>query len=254
MSKKDFAAALETLGRPIVFYPSIANVLGIKETLFVCQLVYWMPRATNDRGEGWVFKSAEEWEEETGLTYKEQIRVREVLREQGILEEESKRSEHRIYFRVNFEALNLVLEPDKKSDGHMTKSQMAPDERSDGTLPKVSSYKETEITTESTAEITRHSSNSGFALFRKVFSRKVKVSVQRNKFVVAQYEKAVGELGEDELQRRVVAWAESVGDRYKAKDQKKYAVRNFFDEVEDFEVEDEEAVVPVREKSRYPKL
>ncbi len=153
--------ALTRFGRPISFYPSIAKIIGLKETLFLCQLLYWTPRSRNYRGEGWVFKDSTEIEDETGLTYKEQVRIRKGLRAIGVLEEQYNRQEHTIYFRVDPTALDLLFDEFLSPGGHLTDGQMPggehltfgqvpPDQKADGTVPKVSSYKEPETTTEIT--------------------------------------------------------------------------------------------------------
>jgi hypothetical protein len=92
--------AVQELGRPIMFYRSLAKLIGIKESLLLCQLIYWTPRGRQDKGKGWIYKSAEEFEEETCLTYREQRRIRAVLVERGLIEEEYNREEHVMYFRV----------------------------------------------------------------------------------------------------------------------------------------------------------
>lgn len=146
--------SLKRLGRPVVFYPSVAKLIGMGESIFLAQLLYWTPRARNEMGDGWIYKSAEELEEETGLTYRQQRLVRRRLRKFGFLEECNRRTEHRLYFRVVPEAVDKLMEtpgaPNAWSHEHMTKSQVVPNQTSGGTLPNVISYKETESTTEST--------------------------------------------------------------------------------------------------------
>lgn len=242
MKTVDFSSALKTLGRTVSFYPSLAKVWGIKESLFICQLLYWTPRSYDE--DGWVYKTAEEWEEEIGLTYKEQIRARESLRDAGVLEEKQNRTEHRIYFRLNMEALKAVPVPDERSDEHLTKGKMASDERSTGTLPKVISYKGTEITT----EITTHSNGYSFSEFRKTFSGRMGVSVSNSKSMQAKFDAALKKLDGKELRARHVAWMDSAQYRYRDKrEMKQWAVKNFFDDVYDFELPEPE------KKKSYPK-
>jgi hypothetical protein len=107
MSAADFTGFVEALGRRIVYHPSLARLLGsLKAAIFLEQLMYWTPRA-KDR-DGWVYKTAVEWEEETGLTYEEQKLARKILRKHGVMEERRARIEHRLYFRVNRQALNAL--------------------------------------------------------------------------------------------------------------------------------------------------
>jgi len=142
--------AIKLLGRPVAYYPSIARVVGIKESLFLCQLIYWTPRARNDRGKGWIYKSADEMQTETGLNYKEQCHARENLKIFGVLEEVYERTTHRMYFRINPQGINKVLASDKREDAHLTKGEVPYDVSAGATLQKGSSYKGTENTTENT--------------------------------------------------------------------------------------------------------
>lgn len=96
------ASVIRELGRPVAFYPGLARILGIEETLFFVQLMYWGERT--DNAEQWVFKSADEWESEIALTYRQQARVRDRLKEIGILKERTDRPNHRIYFRIDWDA------------------------------------------------------------------------------------------------------------------------------------------------------
>src|SRR5262249_6843734 len=145
--------ALKRLGRPVVFYPFLAKLIGIEEAIFVAQLVYWTPRSKSESG--WIYKSAEDLELETSLTYRQQRRVREGLCRRGRLEGRYAREQHRPYLRVIPEALHELASeeaPDQTSGAHLTIRQMPHDQREGGTLRKVSSYKEAESTSEITAE------------------------------------------------------------------------------------------------------
>lgn len=138
----EYAEALEKFGRPMTYYPSIAKWLGLKETIFLCQLIYWTPKAHS--GDGWIYKKVEEMQAETGLTYKEQIRLRESLVTQGLLEQRYSREEHVLHFKVNYTKFNSVAAQHmtkRQMPKHMTKSKMpASAQRGDGTLPKVSRH------------------------------------------------------------------------------------------------------------------
>lgn len=146
--------ALKRLGRPVAFYPSLAKIIGLKEAILICQLAYWTPRAKNEKGEGWIYKSAQELENETGLTYKEQIRVRQSLIQKGLLEDTYDRSGHRLYFRIVPSALDVLIPEHtgaaEVSTEHLTKGKVPPDEQVDGIVPKVSSFKEPKTTAETT--------------------------------------------------------------------------------------------------------
>jgi hypothetical protein len=144
--------AMKRLGRPVVFYPFLAKLIGMEEAILLAQLVYWTPRSRNEHG--WVFKSAEDLENETSLTYRQQRRVREELCTYGLLQERYSREEHRLYLRVVPEAIDRLASesqaPDETSGAHTTTGQVPHDETSQGTLRNVTSYKETETTSEIT--------------------------------------------------------------------------------------------------------
>lgn len=98
---------LHSIGQPIAFHPGLVPILGsVNAVLFFGQIFYWQDKAASDLG---VYKSSEEIQHETGLTYREQANAREKLRACGVLIETEKRLEHRIYFRVDFDALDALL-------------------------------------------------------------------------------------------------------------------------------------------------
>lgn len=144
------SSAIKQMGRPMTYYPSLARIIGLKESIFLCQLIYWTPRTHGD--EGWLYKSVEEMEEETGLSYKEQMRIRKSLIGKKLMEENYARDEHRLFFRISVEQIDKLGE--HMTNEHMLKGQLASDQRSDGILPKVRSIKSssTEITTETTTK------------------------------------------------------------------------------------------------------
>lgn len=115
--------ALRQLGHPVAYYPTLSKVFGMQEAVFIAQFVYWTGKGSNP--DGWIYKSASEIQEETGLTYEQQQRVRKVLGSstrygvrgkrvrrvhfEQIIEEKYERTEHRMYFRVNMEALDRAF-------------------------------------------------------------------------------------------------------------------------------------------------
>jgi hypothetical protein len=138
-----FSDFLETLGRPVAYYPSLAKVLGsIKAAVFLAQLMYWTPRGK--KAEGWVFKTAEEWEAETGLTYEEQLGAKKILGEAGknVIEIRYSRNEHTTYYRVKREVLDALWEASGKipdAQKHQGKSLVASGKSLGGTRGKPSS-------------------------------------------------------------------------------------------------------------------
>jgi len=141
VSGPGFSDFLESLGRPVAYYPSLAKVLGsIKASVLLSQLLYWSPRGK--KADGWVFKTADELKDETGLSYEEQAGARKILSNFDVIESRYARSEHTTYFRVKREALNALWEASRKNldaPEHLAKAQMAPGKSLGGTKGKPSS-------------------------------------------------------------------------------------------------------------------
>jgi hypothetical protein len=121
---------LSDVGRQIAFYPSLVKALGNRnDSIFICQMAYWKDKGNEP--DGWIYKTAEEVESETSLTYKEQIRVRKRLKLARILQEKYYKSIHRMYFKVDWDVLNGIWD--------MFISCEVPDHWSYTTCPLVSS-------------------------------------------------------------------------------------------------------------------
>jgi hypothetical protein len=91
------------LGKPISYFPSFRRITGTTNSvILLCQFLFW----SKVNRFKWFFKDAYDLEEETGLTYKEQKKAREILVDLKILEERYDRIDHTMYFRINPEVLN----------------------------------------------------------------------------------------------------------------------------------------------------
>src|SRR5258706_8449953 len=102
MKLSDF---LIDIGRPISYYPGLRKITGsTTATIFLCQMIYWTGKEQS--GDGWIYKTSDEIEQEMGLSYDEQVVARKKLVQRGIVEEDYKRLEHQMYFRVKMDALN----------------------------------------------------------------------------------------------------------------------------------------------------
>jgi len=63
------------LDRPIAFHRCFVTLTGsVKAAIMLSQAIYWQPRAKQE--DGWWYKTAEEWQEETGLSQHEQRTAR----------------------------------------------------------------------------------------------------------------------------------------------------------------------------------
>lgn len=133
-------------GRPVAFYPGLVKYLGsVNAVLFFCQIFYWLDKAESDLG---VYKTVEEIEEETGMTYREQVTARRHLVERGVLVETHKRLEHRIYYKIDIEKLDALLESADFQERNSRTAESAIREEA-----KAQSVNRTEITTETTLVI-----------------------------------------------------------------------------------------------------
>lgn len=123
---------LEGAGRPVAYYPSMARMLGdMKEAVFICQMAYWKEKGNDP--DGWIYKTSEEIDKETALSYKEQTGVRDGLKEKGLLQERYARTEHKMYFRVNWNAINDLWD-EYMTKEHMTKGKMPKKHSTDGDM------------------------------------------------------------------------------------------------------------------------
>lgn len=91
------------VGRPVAYYPSLKKItFSTTGSILLCQFLYWSDK-TDD---GWFYKTTEELEEETGLSYDEQKTARQKLKELNLISEQYKRLDHQLWFKVNQEVLN----------------------------------------------------------------------------------------------------------------------------------------------------
>lgn len=140
----------ELLDRPIAFHRSFVRLnVGISGALLLSQAVYWSHR-TND-ADGWFFKSRDEWIDETGLTRYEQEGARQRLRAIGVLEEELRGVPARLFYRVDFEALERLLGADLSPTSWRKTTQLVggkPPNKKAGFPPPLKEETTTETTTE----------------------------------------------------------------------------------------------------------
>ena len=94
--------------KPIAFNPIYVKIgCGINGALMLSQLVYWTSRTKNK--DGWIYKTHEDWEQETGLTRREQDTARKTLKSLGFLVEKKAGVPCKLHFRVERENLYKSL-------------------------------------------------------------------------------------------------------------------------------------------------
>jgi len=121
------------LDRPIAFHRPFVKITGsVNGALMLSQAFYWANR-TNDP-DGWFYKTQQEWEEETGLTRREQDGARAKLRSVGVIEEKLVGVPARLYYRVNMKALVEAMHETAKLDAPDPQPD-APNSQTVGTEP-----------------------------------------------------------------------------------------------------------------------
>lgn len=104
MAKSVDSLIASLLARPIAFQVVFARVAGgAANGVFLSQLWHW-----HDKGwdtDGWIYKTQDDWEDETCLTRYEQESARKALRAKGLLEEKRQGLPAKLYYRLNQSAL-----------------------------------------------------------------------------------------------------------------------------------------------------
>ncbi|MDT8466842.1 hypothetical protein OYC61_014010 [Alcaligenes nematophilus] len=166
---------MRTIGRPIAYHPALARMVGgVNAAIFLSQLIYWDERMED--AELGVYKTAEQWEAETGLSVREQTTARRQLRDRGLISETHKRIVHKLYFKLDRDAFDRLIagageveNPEKQNvDSLNAETQFGNSESANTETPKApfpnhpkrSSLIKTEITTETTEEKNTKKENS----------------------------------------------------------------------------------------------
>ena len=138
---------MDILDRPIAYQPIFVHLgAGVTGAIFLSQAIYWSKRTNSS---AWFYKTQQEWEQETGLTRREQESARRKLREAGIIEEKKQGVPCRVFFRVNQEALSQFVQKRQTSMAESAKLECTKTPNSDGGKRQT----KTETTTETTTEI-----------------------------------------------------------------------------------------------------
>ena len=108
---RDLAIVWPLLGRHIAFHRRLVDLTAsVKAALLLSQTIYWTRHGRDIASTGgWFFKTTEQWEMETGLSTKEQITARQVLRELAILNEQRIGIPAKLHFRLCVSHLGTLL-------------------------------------------------------------------------------------------------------------------------------------------------
>lgn len=103
------ASVRACLQRPIAYHRIFAKIGGsITAGLLLSQLFYWSDKGSG--GDGWIYKTQNDIEEETGMSRWEQESARKLLREKGLVEETKRGLPAKLFYRVNISALMEAIQ------------------------------------------------------------------------------------------------------------------------------------------------
>lgn len=153
--------------RPIAYHRIFAYITGYPgAAVFLSQAWYWSKRTTDP--EGWFYKTAYEWREETGLTEYQQRHARKWLKKLGILEEKKKGLPAQLYFKIDktrvYQLCDKLSSSCKTSEQEPNKLQFLSPQNFRTSPRKTRGSLYTESTTENRSENTNRESpenNSG---------------------------------------------------------------------------------------------
>ena len=109
-----WSEAYEHSGWTIVVPVKLIHAIGAKGAILVAQLFYWSGRQQSE--DGWIYKTQVDLENETGLSRHEQNKCVEDLKKKNVLETRYDRLDHRLYYRINRDALDAIMEADSPSE------------------------------------------------------------------------------------------------------------------------------------------
>ncbi|WP_274572456.1 hypothetical protein [Neisseria leonii] len=94
-------------GRTIAVYRSLVDLTGsLKTAVMLSQLIYWTRVGTHTaENGGWIYKTAAEWEAETGLTKREQGTCKNRLYTLNLIETNRNRMGGSLAYKVNLDEL-----------------------------------------------------------------------------------------------------------------------------------------------------
>jgi len=102
----------DLLDKPIAFHRCLAELGGsVNAGLMLSQALYWAKRTRNS--DGWFWKTAEQWHEETYLTRTEQATARKQLKRLSCWQEELRGVPAKLFYRLDLEELDRLLTESK---------------------------------------------------------------------------------------------------------------------------------------------
>lgn len=109
--------------RPIAYMPVYARLAGsVTAGVMLSQAMYWTGKGQDD---GWFWKTSDEWERETCLTYCEQRTARAALLKIGVMEEVRRGVPAKLWYRVKLDVLAELLLSHKSRVEESSNQEMA---------------------------------------------------------------------------------------------------------------------------------
>lgn len=107
----ELALVWRLLGRQIAFRRRLVYLTGsAKAALLLSQAIYWTRHGRDIAQDGgWFYKTIGQWEMETGLSAKEQVGARQILRRLAILTERRAGVPAKLHFRLALDQLGALL-------------------------------------------------------------------------------------------------------------------------------------------------
>ena len=108
---EELAIIWPLLGRQIAFHRSLVDLTAsVKAALLLSQAIYWTRHGRDiAQSLGWFYKAIGQWEMETGLSTKEQMGARQILRRLAILDEQRAGVPAKLHFRLALDQLGVLL-------------------------------------------------------------------------------------------------------------------------------------------------
>ena len=171
------------LDRPIAFHRCFVTLTGsVPAALMLSQAIYWSRRTRKD---GWFYKSQKEWEEEIGLTRREQDTARRSLKATGFWEEDLRGVPATMHFRVAVEKLLSSLAESAKLDWPNPPSLLG---------ARRQALLLTETTTETTSKNLRPLTRPNWISCGKSENKKPATPQQRRFAIIGRLTKAAAEI------------------------------------------------------------
>ena len=100
---------LDLFAKPIIINPAFATITQNALASLLLSYLAYASEELSEEYDGWIHKTTEEWSEWTGMSRFEQASARKILTSLGITQETRAGMPAKLYMRVNFEHLYLLL-------------------------------------------------------------------------------------------------------------------------------------------------